>query len=100
MAAPVLTLTDPGRRVSYATLRSGRKDVTIDRRWDVHLDGVYIGRIVYRMLTRERGPRQARYVTSRWESPGWVYYAAESPNGFEADSKRAAIDVLVARAAR
>lgn len=37
----------------------------------VLLNEIEVGRVFREMQTFERGPRGARYVTSRWQSPRW-----------------------------
>lgn len=37
----------------------------------VLLNEIEVGRVFREMATFERGPRQARYVTRRWQSPRW-----------------------------
>lgn len=37
----------------------------------VLLNDILIGRVFREMATFERGPRQATYVTRRWQSPRW-----------------------------
>lgn len=63
----------PGKNETYKPRRSEKRTVKVDRYWDVYGGDEVIGQIRYVMLTRSREPRGARYVTARWESPGWQY---------------------------
>jgi hypothetical protein len=93
-----LIQTHEGHEVEYTTSRAfEKKRALVNRQWDVLLDGEKVGEIRYEMVSRERGPRQARYVTKRWSVPGWLYrHTAEAGRGIfswsEATSRKQAIE--------
>ncbi len=99
MTKPVLelTLTKPGHEIVYRGTRSRTmKKVTIDREWDVTLDGVSIGRVIYRMATHERRIGQRTYVEARWQVPAWFAQSGERySHQFERWSKKSAVDWLI-----
>ncbi len=69
---PELRETHPGREIDYTGRRSRTsRKITVDREWDLVVDGEVIGQIEYIMMTRETSTAGNRYVKDRWESPGW-----------------------------
>lgn len=92
----VLVQTDEGTPTTIKNKWNESRTVTIDRCWAVRTEtGEVIGRISYRMLTRERRGKGMRYVYARWQSPGWVYTTIDGSGshfrGLEASSRKDAI---------
>lgn len=97
MAEPIITLVNPGRVIDFKGKRSWgtSRRITIDRMWEVTIDGEVIGYIHYRLLTREQRTLGKRYVNSRWQSPGWTRSATKHGRDLEVYSKKDAIERLV-----
>ncbi len=97
MSLPNLVQTKLGREIEHRGKRGNKRTITVNREWDVYLDDVKIGSIVYRLMTREQRTPGRRYVNSRWESPGWEAITVGSWRGLERSSKKDAIEYLVWR---
>lgn len=96
MTEPIVRLTKEGRPIEHRGPRAFEaRTIKIDREWEVSIDGEVIGYVVYRMLTREQRTPGRRYVNRRWQSPGWEYRENSYWRGFEAYSKKDAIERLV-----
>lgn len=67
--------TAAGEKLDIKNKWGETRSVVVGRAWDVVTEdgGEVIGKIRYRMLTRERRGKGKRYVYSRWQSPGWEY---------------------------
>jgi len=63
-------------------------------RYEVLLDGRVIGEVWRDMLTRETGSKYNRYVSARWQSPGWVYGVSGTPR-LECSSRRDGVERLL-----
>lgn len=97
MPEPIVEVvqTERGRVISHTGHRSRNKRIiAVDRVWAVSVDGVLVGTIEYRLITRERRVTNRMYVESRWESPGWMYSTPGADRGLEAPSKAAAVEQL------
>lgn len=95
MNNPVVTQIKEGRPEVIKNKYREERTVKVDREWKVEVDGREIGRIRYRMITRERRAQGLRYVLSRWQSPGWERQEPDHRYWFESPSKKAAIESLV-----
>lgn len=92
---PTVTQTRHGEPHTYPKARGGGSTTTrIGQRFEVARDGVILGYVERRLVTRERRLPGRRYVESRWESPAWVAVASGAVRGFEVRSKQAGIDRL------
>lgn len=67
-----------------------KRTVKVGRVFRVEIDGIAVGYVKYVMITRERRGRGQRYVTARWQSPGWKYCQSGDSAGyyFECVSRR------------
>jgi len=73
-----------------------KRTVRLNREWQVRFpDGTVIGRIRYRMFTRERRSRGLRYVHARWHSPGWGYTTTDGSYELEARSRKDAVERIL-----
>lgn len=91
-----LNLIKPGRQIEHRGIRYSRRTVTIDREWEVILDGEVIGWIQYRLLTREQRTPGRMYVNRRWQTPGWEYRTRSRwSRGLEVSSKKNAIERII-----
>lgn len=92
-----LIQTEAGQQIDYRGPRAWEsRRITIDRAWDVLLDGEKIGTIEYTMITREQRTPGKRYVNKRWRSPGWrTHRAGEGAYRHESDTKARGIQRLV-----
>lgn len=93
---PVVTLVEAGHSVQHRGRRRGNaRTVTIDRVYEVTLDGAVFGYVGYAMRTREHRTPGRRYVNSRWQSPGWAYGPSKSWQSIGADSLKNGVERLV-----
>lgn len=100
MSGPVVTQTKEGSLTTIKNRYGDTRTVRADREWKVEVDGEEVGRIRYRMITRERRGAGLRYVWARWQSPGWERCEAGERYWLECRSKKAGIESLVWLAAR
>jgi hypothetical protein len=64
--------------------------------YEVHLDGIYIGRVFQQEFTRERSGKGLNYVFSRWQSWGWTWrLASKYRASLEASTRKSAVEHLV-----
>lgn len=89
-----LIQTRAGEPIEIKNRRGEKRKVTINREWRVVADGEPIGYVCYRMLTRERRGNGMRYVSARWQSPGWVYSDDGLGPWIEVTSRKEAIERL------
>lgn len=95
---PVLELIEPGERIKYRGKRGAEREVTINRKWRIELDGEVLGFVEYRMATREQRTPGRMYVNSRWRTPAWFYIPGPDAwrRGYETFSKKYAVERIVA----
>ena len=74
---------EQGRPIERRSRYGESRSVVIDRVWEVWIDGVLAGFTRYVLITRERGSKHNRYVTSRWQSPGWQWRSVDGGGWFE-----------------
>lgn len=94
MKAPeniTVTLVEQGTRQ-----RHGRTSSVVGRVYEVKdAEGNVLGYVTRKMFTRERKVAGRRYVTARWESPGWGVSTDRNGRYFEVASKRDGVEDLI-----